>query len=90
MTSANQTKAQSPSTVDERLNAVALHKPVIEWVVPIECDDGECEHEDGNHPEVPMTICEHCQTIRDEENDESLRRPWPCDTAKAGGFDQLG
>jgi hypothetical protein len=79
-----------PSTVDERLNAVArLHKPVTEWVVAIECMDGECDHEDGNHPEVPMTICGHCDAIRRDVNDEVFYEPWPCLTALAGGFDGL-
>lgn len=74
-------------TPAERLAAVAeLHRPVVEWVIPIECSDGDCDHEDCPKAEIPMTICEECSSIREEENDDFLRRPWPCATAMVGGF----
>jgi hypothetical protein len=83
-------RSKTVSTVDERLNAVSrLHRPVVEWGLHISCIDGDCEHEDGNCPEVPFTICQECDGLRRDVSDEALYQEWPCDTAKAGGFDHL-
>lgn len=74
-----------------KLEAVeALHRPVTYMVLAWECDgennpDPTCQHEDECPWDTPLTVCGHCDEIREIANDLASceNTLWPCATARA-------
>lgn len=66
--------------------ALELHRPVDEEVIPWDCAEGDCDHEDDEHPLDTVTLCEECYRLAAEvspyygENGCSAVL-WPCPTA---------
>ena len=74
---------------DKALEAVLeLHRPVGEEVIPWDCAEGDCDHEDDEHPLDTVTLCGECYRLAVEvspyygENGCSAVL-WPCPTVKA-------
>jgi len=69
-----------------------LHHRTEEDVLPWDCAEGECDHEEAERgeecPTVKLAVCNHCfglvQDI-DPEHAVPAEVHWPCATAKAFG-----
>ena len=77
-----------PALVDALEAVLELHRPVGEEVIPWDCAEGDCDHEDDEHPLDTVTLCGECYRLAVEvspyygENGCSTVL-WPCPTVKA-------
>lgn len=69
-----------------------LHHRIEEDVIPFDCADGGCDHEEAalgeECPTVKLAVCAHCFGLvqnADPENYIPSDVHWPCATAKAFG-----
>jgi len=69
-----------------------LHHRTEEDVLPFDCVEGECDHEEAERgdecPTVKLAICHHCFGLIQEIDPEHYVPSdvhWPCATAKAFG-----
>ena len=77
-----------PALLDALEKVLELHRPVGEEVIPWDCAEGDCDHEDDEHPLDTVTLCGECYRLAVEvspyygENGCSAVL-WPCPTVKA-------
>lgn len=77
-----------PALLDALEKVLELHQPVGEEVIPWDCAEGDCDHEDDEHPLDTATLCGECYRLAVEvspyygENGCSAIL-WPCPTVKA-------
>lgn len=77
-----------PALVDALEKVRELHQPVGEEVIPWDCAEGDCDHEDDEHPLDTATLCGECYRLAVEVSPyygESGCSAvlWPCPTFKA-------
>ena len=83
-----ESRTTTPKLLDSVEDALELHRPTDVEVIPWDCGEGECDHEDDEHPTETVVLCEECYRLALDvypyygENGCSAVL-WPCPTVTA-------